>query len=129
MSYVNFESKKHPLNNALIKGLLTALISMLILVFILTIAFQFTMLSESLLETFGILILVISIIMGAIQAAKTAESRFLLHGFGVGMLYLFFILGVGYFFNYNLLDITFIKKLLYCTVSGLIGGLIGAVMK
>ncbi|MFA5535897.1 MAG: TIGR04086 family membrane protein [Bacillota bacterium] len=129
MLRVDSEPKKNLLKNALVRGFFVSLLVLIILIFLLTLIFQFTVLSESLLETFGKVVLIISIMLGGIQAAKMAESRFLLHGFGVGVLYLFFILSAGYFFNFNLLGINFLKKLLYCTISGALGGLIGAVAK
>lgn len=129
MSAKELKNKKALLNSPLAKGVLVAMLLTFIFIFLLTILFQFTKLTEKYLEVIVLFILIFSITGGGIQAAKKAEARFLLHGLGVGLIYLTGLIIVSYFTASTIIFVTFIEKLLYCSVSGIAGGLIGAIIR
>lgn len=129
MSATELKSKKNPLKLAVTKGFLLALFLTFFLVFLLAILLHFTELTENFLETLSLFILILSIVGGGMQAAKRAESRFLLQGLGVGLLYMAVIVIASYFSGYTIVGISFFKKILYCAGSGVIGGLIGAITR
>ncbi|MFZ5943532.1 MAG: TIGR04086 family membrane protein [Bacillota bacterium] len=112
--------------NSIIKGLLWALVISLVLSIIITLLLYFSPMSEALLPSFATLIFFLSILLGSTISAKSAGSKGLIHGLGVGVIYLIFSVAFGIFLSSDPFSwLLFGKKIAYTTVGSALGGIIG----
>ncbi|MDX9872570.1 MAG: TIGR04086 family membrane protein [Clostridia bacterium] len=112
--------------SAVIKGLIIALVLTLILCILVSLVFQFTPLSESLLDNFSAFIFFISMLAGSLLTAYAAGGKGLQHGLAVSGLYLLVILAMGLIWDplsFTLLHIA--KRAGLALLSGVLGGFIG----
>jgi len=118
MNIINFK--------AILKGLLGALIVSFLLSILVTLLLHFTPLTEALLPSFATLIFFLSILLGSLISAKSAKSKGLIHGLGVGVIYLSCTIIIGFFVATDSFSwLMFAKKIVYTLVGGSLGGIIG----
>src|SRR5690606_35293534 len=111
-----------------LKGVLVALLIQLVLVLLLTTVFHFSSLSDNHMGMLSILIILISVVGGGMGAAKAAEARFLLNGFGVGLTCLIIVCLVS-LLRGNGFDMAAMGVRTLCYLgAGTVGGMLGAIM-
>ncbi|NLC76265.1 MAG: TIGR04086 family membrane protein [Clostridia bacterium] len=112
----------------LVNGVLIAFLVQLVLILLLALLLHFTGLSDSYLNFMSTIAVIIGVSGGGMSAAKTAESRFLLNGLGVGILCLVIVLLISLFSGKGL-DLTNlgVRSLSYLG-AGTVGGMLGALL-
>lgn len=112
--------------SALFRGLLVALSATVVLILALTMLIQFSSLKESSLPTAGVLVLVLSNLIGGFSAGRKAGNRGLWHGLGVGLAFAFttLLVTLGFFSDSFTWAGSFMKSLI-STSCGILGGILG----
>ncbi|HHU31704.1 MAG TPA: TIGR04086 family membrane protein [Clostridia bacterium] len=115
--------------NPLLYGYLHTVIVAILLATITGLVFHFSSLSESNLRTISIVIIVVSVFWGSFKAAQNSESRGLLHGLMVGLLFLLTTIIITFLISEPLIFKGIANRLLFCVLGGCLGGVIGALLK
>jgi len=111
------------INNILpfLYGLLTTIAALIIFTFVLTLILYFTPLSETYVNPIGIIITVLSLIIGGIMMGKSIHKNGLLHGAVLGIIFFIVLVLLNKQGGISLL----LPKLPYILISPMIGGIIG----
>ncbi len=115
--------------NPLLFGYLHAMLLSLFFALICGLIFHFSTLSESHLKLFSLIIILLSVFWGGFKAAQNAESKGLLHGLGVGLLFVLSTLVITFLIAEQLMFKAILNRLLLCILGGALGGIIGAFLK
>lgn len=109
-----------------IKGLGKSLASAVILGLIAALVVYFSGLQETLLNPLGKLALIISVFWGGCYVSKTYESKGMIRGMSLGLMFFIIMLIVTFIFVPAHIDIkSFLYSLMLCVVAGGLGGILG----
>lgn len=111
---------------ALVRGLLVALSSTIVLILALAMVLQYTSLRESSLPTAGVLVVLFSNLAGGFFAGQKAGNRGLWHGLGVGLAFALtaILVTLGFFSDSFTWGGSLMKSLL-SAAGGVVGGILG----
>ncbi|SES73711.1 putative membrane protein, TIGR04086 family [Natronincola peptidivorans] len=112
------------------KGLIRAYIVSLLFFLISAIIITYTKLGEGVIPILTSIIMVVSIAYAAIYVSVHIKKRGWLHGAFIGLLYILFLIILSKIFITDfVMDKVIYYRILTCTVTGGIGGMIGINMK
>lgn len=111
---------------ALWRGLLVALGLTVVLILVLAMVLQYTSFKESSLPGAGVLVVVLSNLVGGFFAGQKAGSRGLWHGLGVGLTFALtaILVTLGFFADSFTWGGSFVKSL-WSAGGGILGGILG----
>lgn len=112
--------------NLIFKGCIFSLISTLILVFLVSLLYYFSNVSDNIINIILFSITVISVFLGGLITAKKAESRGLIYGLFSSVAYFIIIFAVSIIINKQA-NFTphFLSMLFAGLASGMLGGIVG----
>lgn len=112
--------------NAIVRGLIWALVITIILGIMFSLLLQYTTLSEVMLNSYSSFIFFISMLLGATIGARAAGNKGLLHGLSISLCYWGLTLAIGVVWNPGTLSLVFLmKRLGFTAAAGSLGGVIG----
>jgi putative membrane protein (TIGR04086 family) len=111
---------------ALFRGLLVALSSTVVLILALAMLLQYTSVKESILPAAGVLVIVLSNLVGGFTAGRRAGNRGIWHGLGVGLAFACttLIITLGFFSN-SFTWAGYMMKSFMSAACGIMGGILG----
>lgn len=112
--------------SAVLRGILTALSTIIIGTLILGIVYHFTGIAESSMPVTSSILLFIGVFLGGFLSSRYSGSRGLFHGLGVGLVVFILIwLLMGIFLAAGVAFVPLMQKFLICLVAGSLGGIAG----
>lgn len=112
------------------KGLIRGYLLSLVLFLISAILFTYTNLSEGIIPALISFVMILSVAFSAIYVSVNRKSKGWLHGAIIGLIYMLLIvlLSVVFIPDFSL-DRAVYLRIIICTVTGLVGGMIGINIK
>jgi len=128
MGFTTQDVDRNPSINlgAMFKGSFVALCATLLLSLLTGLIMNFTSLSEAALPGLALGIVTLSTIIGGWASSRLAKQKGLIHGTGAGLFFVLLALiisGIALPTSFVLAGV--IKKTLFCTIGGALGGVLG----
>jgi putative membrane protein (TIGR04086 family) len=111
-----------------LKGVSIALLIQFVLIFLLTALFHFSSLPDNNMGLLSIMVVIVSVLIGGVVAAKAVEARFLLNGLGVGIGCLIIVLLVSLIGGNGINPAGMGIRALCYLGAGTVGGMLGALV-